>query len=183
MNSTETAIPADLHPPGDAPAVVKYCLFRSGDSWFAIPAIAVHEIAACPALVPVPHSGPALAGMCHLRSEFNPVIALNPLLRSDEASGVRGDNQLLVIQSSSVWSLLIAEAAGIVSLETLVTPESRGDDRIQTPVIGTSMFRDHIVHVLDPGGILRLAQQTLESLWNVAGQEVAASPTHVRSQG
>ncbi len=168
----------------EAPSATdKHCLFRSGLSWFAVPAIVVREIAISPALVRVPHSDAALAGMCHLRSEFIPVISLKALLRLEGGRDERPDRQLLVIKSSSVWSLQIAEAAAIRSLETLATPDTRGDESNPTPVIGTAMFQEQIVRVLDPGGIFRLAQQTLENLWSPSAPSVAQAHYQTGSQG
>jgi hypothetical protein len=86
----------------------------------------------------------------------------------------------MVINGNCPWSLLIAEAAALESLETIVTPEARIDDVIQSPVMGTAMFRDQIVRVLDPVSIFRLAQQALEGLWNRSQQP---HPPSRREQG
>lgn len=180
MNPIESSAHSATATLDEPSATDKHCLFRSGRTWFAVPAIAVREIAVSPVLVRVPRSDPALAGMCHLRSEFIPVISLNHLLRFDIGENERPDNQLVVIKSSSVWSLQIGEAAAIESLETLITPDTRSDEVHQTPVIGTAMFRDKIVRVLDPGGILRLAQQTLENLWN--GSDQLVTPPHFQAR-
>ena len=37
------------------------------------------------------------------------------------------------------------------------------DDAHQTPVMGTAMFNEQILRVLDPNRLFRLAQQTLET--------------------
>ena len=68
----------------------------------------------------------------------------------------------MVINGTTIWAMLIAEAASLESLETIV----RMDDATHTAVMGTAMSRDQIVHVLDPNSIFRMAQQTLEDLWS-----------------
>ncbi len=148
----------------------KHCVFRCGRSWFSVPAISVREISIAPQLVRVPDCHPSLAGLCHLRSEFVPVISLGALLDIDEttfdpADLSHGQDRLLVINSTSVWSLLIAEAAALESLETVVTPEVRMEDANLGAVMGTAMFRDKIVRVLNPNSLYRLAQLALEDLW------------------
>lgn len=150
----------------DVSASDKHCVVRSGQSWFSLPAVAVREITSAPAMVAVPKCHPALVGLCHLRSEFIPVIEVNALLDVDGVDNSGPHPKLLVINGRSVWALLIAEAAAIESLETLVAPESRMDDGSQTPVLGTAMFREQIVRVLDPNGVFQFAQQVLEDQWN-----------------
>lgn len=149
----------------DLSASDKHCVFRSGPSWFSVPAISVREIAIAPAMVQVPNCHSALAGLCHLRSEFIPVILLNALLDITTARVPQLHDKLMVLHGQGVWALLIAEAAALESLETLVTPEARGDDTNQSAIMGTSMFRSQIVRVLDPTRVYRLAQHAMEGFW------------------
>lgn len=142
----------------------KHCVFRCGQSWFSVPAIAVREISIAPSLVRVPDCHHALAGLCHLRSEFVPVIALDALLDVDQPEP-KSHDRLLVINGTSVWSLLIAEAAALESLETIVSPEVRVDETNLSAVMGTAMFRENIVRVLNPNSLFRLAQHALEDAW------------------
>lgn len=158
----------------------KHCVFRCGKSWFSIAADVVREITIAPTLVPVPQCHPALTGLCHLRSEFVPVLALDALL-DVEAFDIVDHNKLMVIEGRSVWAMRIAEAAAIESLETLVAPEARLDDGLQTPVIGTAMFRDSIARVLDPNGLVRLAQKALEDHWHRAPHSIHPSRCEERS--
>jgi chemotaxis signal transduction protein len=149
----------------DVSATDKQCVVRIGSSWISVAADMVREITIAAELVAVPQCHRALAGLCHLRSEFVPVIALDALLDIDGVSQSRQQPKLLVLGGHSVWALRISEAASIESLETLVAPESRMDDGSPTPIIGTAMFRDQIVRVLDPNIVFRLAQQALEEHW------------------
>jgi chemotaxis signal transduction protein len=143
----------------------KHCVVRVQGSWFSLPAESVREIGIAPELVAVPQCHRALAGLCHLRSDFIPVIALDALIDVQRDAGTAQPAKLMVIRGRSVWALRIDEAAAIESLETLVAPESRMEDGQPTPVIGTAMFRSHIVRVLDPNTIFELAQSALEDQW------------------
>lgn len=149
----------------DIPASNKHCVFRCGDSWFSVPAVSVREIVIAPELVRVPHCHRALAGLGHLRSEFLPVIALGALLGSDQPMDLSEHDCLLVFAGSSVWSLLIAEAAALESMETIVSQEARPENTGNVS-IGTAMFRDRIVRVLNPNGLLAAAQQVFEQHWH-----------------
>lgn len=150
----------------DLSASDKHCVFRSGASWYSVPAVSVREITIAPRLFTVPRSHKSLAGLCHLRSEFVPVISLGSLLEIEDRKVSQPNNKLMVLHGTNVWALLIAEAAALESLETILAPESRLEDSHQSPVMGTAMFNDQILRVLDPNRLLRLAQQTLETTWN-----------------
>lgn len=153
----------------------KHCIFRYGQSWFSLPAISVREITIAPDLVKVPNCDQSLAGLCHLRSEFIPVISLTQLLSVDASQNSGAHDNLMVINGHSVWALLIAEVAALESLETLVAPEGRSDDMNPTPVTGTAMFRDQIVSVLDPNIIFRIVHHSLETHWRGAQNSILDS--------
>ena len=153
----------------------KHCIFRCDRSWFSLPATSVSEIAIAPELVQVPNCHPSLAGLCHLRSEFIPVLSLTRLMNVDTKQTTETHGKLMVIHGSSVWAMLIAEAAALESLETLVTPDLRPDDLNPTPVTGTAMYREQIVRVLDPITLYRMAQQSLESHWRGAQNPIRIS--------
>ena len=151
----------------------KHCVFRCDRSWFSLPAVSVREITIMPELVRVPNCHQALAGLCHLRSEFIPVLSLTQLMNAGDAPSTESHGKLMVVNGGSAWAMQIAEAAALESLETLVAPEARMDESNPTPVTGTAMFRDQIVRVLDPMIIFRMAGQSLQSLWR-------ATPTSIR---
>ena len=161
----ESSSPATL---SDLSESDKHCIFRCDQSWFSLPAIVVREIAIAPDLVSVPNSHGALAGLCHLRSEFIPVVSLTQLFGVDTQQPTELQGNLLVINGSSVWAIPTAEAAALKSLETLVAPDLRMDDMTPSPVTGTAMFRGQIVRVLDPVSVFRMAQQSLERAWQSA---------------
>jgi len=143
----------------------KQFVFRTGELWFSVPAIAVREVTVAPELVQVPGCPRSLAGLCHLRSEFIPVVGLEELLEIDGIQPIERQDKLIVLSGRVSWAIRVAEAAALESLETLISPESRSDEGTATPVMGTAMFRDQIVRVLDPNAILRLAQKSLEQSW------------------
>ena len=118
-----------------------------------------------PELVAVPDCHEALAGLCHLRSDFIPVVTLQSLL--DAAATTTNDNSacLLVFDNVCPWSLLISGSAVLESIETIVSQESRSDHD-HSVIIGTAMFRDRIVRVLNPNALLAKAQQAFEGHWN-----------------
>ena len=173
MSSTETPSTIATATLSDLSSSDKHCVFRCGTSWFSVPAVSVREISIAPGLVRVPDCHQSLAGLCHLRSEFVPVLSLGTLLGVDDTDISHSHDRLLLMGGSSQWALLIAEAAALESLETIVTPEARMDDTKLTAVMGTAMYRDQIVRVLNPNSLYRLAQQALEDLWRRPQQ-----PTH-----
>ncbi len=170
LNQSSTAMLSDVS------ASDKHCVFRSGTSWYSVPAVAVREITIAPQLVSVPQSHASLAGLCHLRSEFIPVISLSSILEVDDQAIDQPNNKLMVLNGTSVWALLIAEAAALESLETILAPESRLDDSHQSPVMGTAMFNEQILRVLDPNRLFRLAQQTLETSWHRPHASASRNP-------
>ena len=144
----------------------KHCVFRCAGNWFSLPATAVRELRLAPERVAVPGSPAELAGLCHLRSEFLPVLRLNVLL-GGPASGRSDDQKLLVIAGSSCnWALLITDVVALESLETLVDPSAPVTGRQSAAVRGTATFRDQIVRVIDPAALHRHIQETLDSCWN-----------------
>ena len=120
-----------------------------------------------PNLVRVPSCHQALVGLGHLRGEFIPVIALDRLMGTGSAQEASQLNCLLVFQGSSIWSLLVSDSAALESIETIVSPDGRGENA-NSVVIGTALFQDRIVRVLNPAGLLANAQQVLEQFWQAA---------------
>ena len=148
----------------------RHCVFRCQDNWFALPATVVREIANAPDVSVVPGSHPSLAGLCHLRSEFLPVIRIDALM-GESAADASGDRKLLVLSSNSgPWAILISEVAALVALETLAS----GDLHHETGngvVMGTAMHNDEVVRVLDVHQLQRWSQTQLEEFWQGAVYE------------
>lgn len=144
----------------------KHCVFRAGQSWYSLAATGVREVIPAPDLVRVPHSHPALAGLCHFRSEFLPAIYLGPLLREAGAARFTEQKMIVLDGAAGAWALLVDEVVGLEPLETLTGAEIRSGDGFSTAVRGTASYRNHVVRVLDPKGLHRLAQDALENRWN-----------------
>ena len=108
----------------------KYCIFQCGESQYALSATALREITHASALVRVPHCPQSLAGICHIRSEFVPVVFLNPLLGDRDAKPSE-PTQLLVLSSSlGAWALMIDRVIAIDSLETHVDAGYRNEGQL-----------------------------------------------------
>ena len=143
----------------------RHCVFRCYDNWFAINATAVREITFSPHLSIVPGSHSLLAGICHLRSEFLPVIRIDALL-GDGPVDQCDDQKLLVLGSGTApWAILISEVAALVALDTLTGGDMNVDDPISSVLLGTAMFGDEVVRVLDAHHLQQWSQRQLEHDW------------------
>ncbi|MEO1615345.1 MAG: chemotaxis protein CheW [Planctomycetota bacterium] len=157
----------------------KHCVFRSGDAIFAVPATTVREVTIMPTIVPVPLSHPALAGIGNLRSEFLPVIDLEPLV-GDQAQRNDSCGQLLVIESPlGSWSIAIDKVIAIDGIETHIDATQRNENTISV-LLGTATHAGAVISVLDVNSLQRIAQQTLEQQWSgeTDHQNSASSPNH-----
>lgn len=152
----------------------KHCVFQCGDVMFSLPATAVREVTIMPTVVPVPLSHPSLAGIGNLRSEFLPVIDLEPLV-GNQARLVAETGQLLVIQSPlGSWAIAIDKVVAIDGIETHIDAGQRNENTISV-LMGTATYDGKVISVLDVNGLQRIAQQTLENQWS--GPEVIQSST------
>ena len=143
----------------------KHCVFQCGDAMFSLPATAVREVTMMPTVVPVPLSHPSLSGIGNLRSEFLPVIDLEPLV-GNQARLVAETGQLLVIESPlGSWAIAIDKVIAIDGIETHVDAGQRNENTISV-LMGTASYDGKVISVLDVNGLQRIAQQTLEGQWN-----------------
>lgn len=161
--------------------VDKHCIFRCDSSWFSLLATSVREVTIATDMVRVPGSHSALAGLCHVRSEFMPVLFLNSLL-GDNRSERSKDRKLLVISGSGgPWALSVDEVIAIESLETLINPDDRFDDVRYAAVMGTATSHGQVVRVLDPNNLFRLAQDAMHGFWQDLVKPLNQSTTTTRS--
>ncbi len=158
----------------DISASDKHCIFRCGNAWFSVPAIAVRQLVVTPDIVKVPHCHRALVGLGRLRGEFVPIVALGRLLDIDQSSQTPTGGCLLVLEGKCIWSLLISESIALESLETIVSQEAK-TEATNNVAIGTAMFQDRIVRVLNPSGLLARAQCTLGQYWNRTEAQLMSS--------
>jgi purine-binding chemotaxis protein CheW len=140
----------------------KHCVFRHGLSWLALPATAVREVLPRQDMVFVPGTSSTFAGLCHLRSEFIPVLNLGSVL----PHGSRSDEQIMLIleDSDGPWAFLVDEVGALQILETSDAPEA---DEFQPScaVIGWATFGETVIQVLDQSRIRQFAEQELAERW------------------
>ena len=144
-----------------------HCVMRRGASWFAMPAEAVGEVLFRPPLVVVPQSDPVLAGLCHVRSEFFPVLRLDPLM-IDDLSALPPERQMAIIDSNNApWALLVDQVSALASLEMSAAPEADVSESWSEAVIGWATYESNVVRVLDTQRFRSLAEK---ALWKVGRQ-------------
>ena len=139
-----------------------YCVFRNGPSWFALRAMEVREAMRRPDMVFIPGTPKLFIGLCHVRSEFIPVLNLKSVLAECSESN---EQILLVLDDpDGVWGFLVDELASLQQLDISDAPEA---DSFETgcTVIGWATFGDAVVQVLDPSRIRHLAEQELAVIW------------------
>ena len=151
----------------------KHCIFRSGTGFFALTATSVREVSMAPPLVRIPHAPDSLSGLCHIRSEFVPVIHLASVVGNQQTAGEiqRTSKQLLVLTSSvGPWALLIDQVLAIESVETHVDPTHQNtghrNEGHLAPILGTASYASHVVRVLNPTALHRVVAQSLDSQWS-----------------
>lgn len=182
MALTSTLTPRPHASLSDLPASDKHCVFRCGDAWFSVPAVAVRQLVVTPEIVKVPDCHRALVGLGRLRGEFVPIVALGRLLDIDQSNQPPTGDCLLVLEGNCVWSLLISESIALESLETIVSQDAKTESN-NNVAIGTAMFQDRIVRVLNPSGLLARAQCALDQYWNRAETQLtSATPPTERSR-
>lgn len=144
----------------------KHCVFRVGASWYSLLATTVREVTMTPALVRVPGSHAAMAGLCHMRNEFIPVVYLGPLMEGVTGGQTTAGKMLVLSGAAGNWALIVDEIIALESLETLINPDGRSPDTGSTMVMGTATCRNQIVRVLDPNSLYRRAEELLRSCWS-----------------
>lgn len=166
----------NLNPP--PPVAPSHCVFRRGASWLALPAVAVREVLPRPQTVFVPGSSAMFVGLCHVRSEFIPVLSLD-MIPGDR----RGSNQIMLIldDADGPWALLVDEVSSLQTLEISDAPEETADQSASV-VTGWATVNDMVVQVLDQSRIRMLAERELATLWEDAVNGGRTSLTHTLEQ-
>ena len=143
-------------------ATPTHCLFRRGVSWFALPAFAVREVMPLPDMVRVPGTSDTFAGLCHVRSEFLPVLNLNSALSELGAC----DEPILLIldDTDGPWGVLVDEVSALQTLEVSDAPETEvmGDN---CAVVGWATQDANVIQVLDQARIRQQAEAELAAIW------------------
>jgi len=138
-----------------------HCVFRRGSSWLALPAVAVREVLPRPQTVFVPGSSAMFVGLCHVRSEFIPVLSLDMI--PGQSSEHSDPIMLILDDSDGPWALLVDEVSSLQTLEISDAPEQSA-----SVVTGWATVNDTVVQVLDQAGIRMLAERELATLWEDA---------------
>lgn len=138
--------------------VPTHCIFRHGCAWLAFPATSIRQAMACPQMVSVPRTPATIVGLCHVRSEFIPVLTLDALIgersRSDE--GVL----LIIDDSDGPWAVLVEEVSALKQLEVSDAPECASGSP-PSAVTGWATLGDAVIQVLDPIIVRELAEREL----------------------
>lgn len=151
----------------------RHCIFKAAGSTFAISVLSVCEIAERPPLVAVPDAPSALAGLCHFRTEFVPVINL-PHFVGIPASECRDTAFLLVLTGfEGSWAVPVDRG---LALEPLEISYSETNDESQI-IIGTASYRNEIVQVLDADVLYQHAAQLLQNRWQGNGRDRSHATT------
>lgn len=140
-----------------------FCVFRHRTSWLAFPAHSVREVLVRPEMVVVPGTPESFIGLCHLRSEFIPVLNLSCALSGSSESD--GSIMLVLDDADGPWAVLVDQVRSLQALEMSDAPE--GDPaQAETPVIGWATFNDEVIQVLDSSRIRHGAEHALAVMWN-----------------
>ncbi|GAB4154559.1 MAG: hypothetical protein Tsb009_31230 [Planctomycetaceae bacterium] len=103
-------------------------------------------------------------GLCHLRSEFIPVLSASTLLVNHDSS--ISENQMIVLTGEhGPWALLIDTVVGLDNLEISFVRERESSDAWSSSMIGTASFQDQVVQVIDPDLLYRFVMKRLETDW------------------
>jgi chemotaxis signal transduction protein len=151
----------------------RYCIFRAAGAPFAVSALSVCEIAERPSMVAVPDSPAALAGLCHFRNEFVPVLNLRHFVGTSHAAAAEGGFLLVLTGREGRWAFVIERGLALEPLE--IAYASAGG--AQEALIGTASYREEVVQVLDADILYDQAAALLEHNWQHTGQR-----TEVRDQ-
>ncbi len=158
----------------------KYCVFRSGNDRFCVPALAIRNVGPRPDLCPLPMTDEVLAGLAHEQREFFPVYSFCT------ARGVRPEPQmeqqmLVLINDTGPWGLLIDEVLGLESLELSLNAH-RGQAASWSSVsIGSTAFKDHFVTAIDSQNLCEFVQVRLNHAWNQTRQQAIEQTNSSRS--
>lgn len=142
-----------------------HCLFRRGSFWLALPALAVREAMPRPNMVFVPGTPCIFAGLCHVRSEFIPVLNLDSVL--PECDHSEDEVMLILEDTDGPWAVLVDEVTSLRALEVSDAPVADVFDTA-CAVVGWAILADKVIQVLDQSRIRMLAEQELAASWQSA---------------
>lgn len=147
------------------------CVFRSGENWFGIGALAIRGIVPRPDIAELPHADASLKGVCHIQNEFIPVLSLRALSSIQYETSADSEQQLAILLSpQGMWGLLIDEATTLAELEISISNFSDESDPWSRVVIGSASWNDQVLQILDPLAVHQYASRLLEMYWESSEQ-------------
>lgn len=142
-----------------------HCVFRRGPLWLALPAVSVREAMPRPEMVFVPGTPGTFVGLCHVRSEFVPVLNLDSMLSVNRESA---DQILLILDDiDGPWGVLVDEVSSLLPLEVSDAPDAE-EWHSESVVVGWATYRNSVIQVLDQTRMRRIAEQELSDIWQNA---------------
>ena len=142
------------------------CVFRSGENWFGIAALAVRSIVPRPDIAQVPHADASLKGVCHIQNEFLPVVSLRALSSIQYDTSADVEQQLAILLSpKGPWGLLIDEATTLAEVELSISTFSNQNDPWSRVIVGSAAWNDQVLQILDPVAMREYASRLLEMFW------------------
>jgi chemotaxis signal transduction protein len=153
----------------------RHCIFGAAGSTFAVSALSVCEIAERPPLVSVPDAPDVLAGLCHFRNEFLPVLDLGHFVGTASSDSKAAGFILVLTGHDGRWALLIDRGLALEPLEIAYASA----DGASSVLVGTASFREDVVQVVDAEMLYHRAASLLEGNWQGNGRVHAhAATTH-----
>jgi hypothetical protein len=165
MNPARTST-HEARPTPDGPAR-PWCLFRCGSEAFAIALESVAEIVEVERLVGLPHSPPGVLGLCTLRREVVPVIALGGPWPDDATAEGAVTLVLILKAAAGLWALRVSAEGTAVAEEPLevagmVGPTSGARGGVQASFLGTVRRGDSDYAVIDPEVTWRGVRESID---------------------
>lgn len=93
-----------------------FLIFRLGASLFGVPALAVREIHALPALSPLPETAPFIVGVLNLRGAIVPVMDLNARMGQIPAPYELSDNLVVLNFDGADVGIIVSEVRSVERL-------------------------------------------------------------------
>jgi chemotaxis signal transduction protein len=152
----------------------KYCVFRSRQDRFCLPATDIRNVASRPVLCPVPLTHEVLAGLAHEQREFFPVYSFSNA--RDAAAGPDLEPHMLVmIGENGAWGLLVDEVFGLESLELSLHPRRDRTAGWSSVAIGSTTWCETFVTAIDPRVLIEFIQSRVQEFWDGVRQRAAVS--------
>ena len=146
-----------------------HCVFRRGSTLFAFPTYSVREVMERPAMAQVPHTKYLLAGLCHVRNRFIPVLRLDELLVESTGSLPEEQKMLVMDDPEGAWGVLADDVHSLASLEVSAAAEAAPDDKWSDSIVGLAAYETQVVRILHPERLREVAEQDLLTVISMSG--------------